>query len=349
MRIPVLILLSILLVAPLWAQSAVQSRDGELSVVVGSQGPRVTDRKGFSNPLNLPDGVDISSLVPIRGGWLAGTDRTVGARRELYLRLLDPGGLKQIPSPNFQVGRLRVDPVLLTRENQLVGLVWLEGEDRQSLSVRFSRWLGITWSRPEVISWTGEAQLALDAVVLQDGSWLVTWAGYDGNDDEIYTSVVVGDSFTKPLAVTDNLVPDILPTLAVHETGPLLAWNHFDGEEYRVSVLRLIEGRWREGWTEARGTFYPHFQRLEGSPMLMFYRPTSGRRSWELAQIGNGGTVVRRGAAEAVSNERPLVLRREREGARLEWPSKGEARSVTWDRDIPDEEKKKPDEGELGQ
>ena len=201
--------------------------------------------------MNLPDEVDVESLVAIRGGWLAGTDRQVGSRRELYFRMLDPGGLKQIPSPSGQIARLRVAPVLLTVDKELVGVVWLEGDNRQAMAVRFSRWLGITWSTPETISFTGRAQLALDATVLADGSWLVVWAGDDGEDDEIVLATVFADgSFSGPTALTDNLEPDILPTLTAHDTGAMLAWNQFDGEEYRVVVQQLFEGRWRERWVE---------------------------------------------------------------------------------------------------
>ena len=41
-----------------------------------------------------------------------------------------------------------MDPVILTRDGFVTGLVWLEGNNRESLDVYASHWLGITWSAP---------------------------------------------------------------------------------------------------------------------------------------------------------------------------------------------------------
>jgi len=57
-----------------------------------------------------------------------------------------------------------------------------------------------------------------------DGSgktWLV-WAGFNGISDEIYYSTWDGSSFTTPIAITDNNLPDVQPVLGIDDaTGTL--------------------------------------------------------------------------------------------------------------------------------
>ena len=298
--------------------------------MVGEFGPRVIDRKGFSNPLNAPAEARIQSLAKLRSGWLAAGDLPVENRRELYLRLLDAGGLKQLPTPRGSGARLRTEPVVLVADGDLRGLVWLEGESRDSLEVRASHWLGITWSRPLEITTGGDGgALAVDATLLEDGSWLVAWAGSDGEDDEIFWSLVLDGSSTEPLALTQNSVPDILPTVIRLGSNALLAWNEYDGYEYRVRVSRLFEGRWIDAWNESGGTFEPFLVLQDGEPLLLFYRYRDGARSWDLAELGGQGEILRRASMAVTGNDRPLVRKLDGD-TQLEWPISRDRRPVEW-------------------
>ena len=330
MRRPSLALFALAVAAPLTAQPAVQSRDGELAIIASDNGPRVVDQRGYSNPLLVPDEVRIASLAPIRAGWVAAGTQPVEGRQELYLRMLDAGGLKRLPNPAFQQARIRTEPVILTRDGLVLGLLWLEGETRESLRVHSSHWLGITWSRPAVIGadLPGGA-LALDATQLEDGSWLVVWAGFDGEDDEIYWSLVIGETATSPVALTDNSVPDILPTVTAVGQEALIAWNHFDGEEYRVRVSRMVEGRWDEARSEPRGTFEPLLITRDGVPTLLYFSYRGGEGSWDLTELGPAGEALRRFRAAASGRDRPLVRAIEGE-PHLEWSDRAESRRVDW-------------------
>jgi hypothetical protein len=316
--------------APLIAQPAVQSRDGELAIVAGEHGPRVIDDRGYSNPLSIPEEVAVNSLAAIRAGWVAAGTQPVGVRSELYLRMLDAGGLKRLPNPHSQQGRLRAEPVILSRAGAVEGLLWLEGEGRESLRVFFSVWLGITWSEPQPVGIDPPGgALALDAARLADGSWLVAWAGFDGEDDEIYWSLVIEGSATEPVALTDNDVPDVLPSVTAAGPDALLAWNHFDGEEYRVLVTRMSEGRWTEPRAEPRGTFEPVLLERDGVPTLLYFSYRGGEASWNLAELDPEGRALRRSSTAALGRDRPVVRPIDGE-PHLQWPTRGDRRRVEW-------------------
>jgi len=332
MRLVVSILLQICAVATLAAQPALQSRSGDLGVVPSEHGPRVRDDLGHSNPLNIAEDVDLFSLVQLRGGWLAAGVQPVGARRELYLRMLDPGGLKRLPVPTGQRAAIRHQPVLLAEDGTIEGILWLEGDGRESLAVKASRWLGITWSAPVTVAPVGPgSQLALDAVVLPDGSWLAVWSAFDGEDDEVLWSIGVDGSWTDPQPMSDNSVPDILPTVVPCKDGAMLAWNQFDGGEYRVVTARLLEGRWVPGWREDRGTLYPRLFQFEEGPALLFYSLSDRGREWRLRQYDQEGTLTRSGRTATVDSSQPLLLR-SGNAITLEWPETGGKRRIVWER-----------------
>lgn len=316
---------------PSAAQSAVQSADGQVFLVMGVQGPRVNDRRGYSTPLALPDEVVPENLVALRVGWLlAGCQQRVDDT-ELYLRRLDAGGLRSLPVPRGRTGRVRMSPVLLARDGELAGLVWLEGESRDSLAVRASRWLGITWSAPfDVSPAGGGSQLALDATVLGDGSWLLVWAGWDGEDDEILWSIVTDESATSPQPLSDNTVPDLLPTVLATEGGALAAWNTFDGDQYRVTAARLVEGRWAPAWTLETQTFFPHLERSDDVAHLLYFERSASDSAWVVAELGDEDRIVRRGRFPSPDNRRPLLLR-DGDDVTLESPRDASRHVISWD------------------
>ena len=109
----------------------------------------------------------------------------------------------------------------------------------------------------------------------------------------------------------------------------LLAWNEYDGDEYRVRVSRLVEGRWIEAWNESGGTFEPFLVLQDGSPMLLYSRYHEGARSWDLAELGGEGEVLRSSSMPMTASDRPLVRTLDGD-TQLEWPTSGDRRPVAW-------------------
>jgi len=73
-----------------------------------------------------------------------------------------------------------------------------------------------------------------------DGSgktWLV-WAGFNGISDEIYYSTWDGSSFTTPIAITNNDLPDVQPVLGIDDaTGTLwVQWLQLNGSAWNEPV-----------------------------------------------------------------------------------------------------------------
>ena len=130
MRRSIIILLSLCVSGAAWGQDAIQSADGRYGIIAGARGPRVANDRGASIPLDVPSGVRLRHLAPLRGGWIATGSQRVGVRDELFLRMLDPGGLKRIPAPGFQIGSMRQQPVVLSDGERLLGMLWLEGDAR---------------------------------------------------------------------------------------------------------------------------------------------------------------------------------------------------------------------------
>ncbi len=73
--------------------------------------------------------------------------------------------------------------------------------------------------------------------VLADGSWLLAWSAFDGQDDEIVWSRRAGNAWQPVKRLyPDNSVPDITPALtATADGGALIAWSRFDGHGYAAA------------------------------------------------------------------------------------------------------------------
>lgn len=315
---------------PVAAQSTLQSADGRVALTDGPEGARVADRAGSTTPLALPEEVVPEDLAALRVGWMLVGRQLTGGDSELYLKRLDNGGLRNYPVPGDRRGRHRMSPVVLAGDGELAGLVWLEGDERESMAVRASRWLGITWSAPADVSpATGGAQLALDGAMLTDGSWLLVWSGWDGEDDEVFWSVLTAEGATDPRPLTDNSVPDLLPTVLATPEGAVVAWNTFDGDAYRVATARRVEGRWVEGWSASPQTYFPRLIRSDGLAHLVYLERRPARAEWVVTELDDEGRRLRRGVVEADDNRKPL-LHRDGESVLLEHPVDGWRRRVVW-------------------
>lgn len=230
-------------------------------------------------------------------------------------------------------GAVVSDPVLDIGTEGLRGMAWLEGERADRLELRAARFENGRWLEPVVVSPQGTgSQLALSSATLADGSWLLVWSAFDGEDDEILWSRLADGRFSPPRPVAaDNAVPDVTPALGVLADGVLVAWSRYDGNDYRI-VLARFDG---ESWSEPevvgpRGSLAPSFEKAAGTSFLLFQ--TAVPRSWSIAELDARGKVLRRARSEAFRLERPLVEKVATEGIELRWPGEigGKSALALW-------------------
>ncbi|MEA2562590.1 MAG: hypothetical protein QOH06_4094 [Acidobacteriota bacterium] len=278
-------------------------------------GARLEMPGGRAVPVVLPQRADVSALAELGQGWLAaGSAPGEDGRRTLFLM----GSEGALPAPPGQQGAERRGAVFFVEDGTLQGMAWLEGNDDRTLAVRAAEWNGHAWQAVEPVSQPGPgSQIALAGAVLSDGSWLLAWSAYDGEDHEIVWArrTAQGWSPARPIS-KGNAVPDITPALAASGTGALLAWSRYDGESYRLQLARFD----KDGWKDERpvapsGSFHPSFQ---GSYLLY---QTAAPRSWSVLELAPSGTVLRRASALSALTERPVLSEDAEGGIRMRWIS----------------------------
>ncbi len=283
--------------------------------------------------IELPAGFFLDSLRGVAQGYLvAGSRPTKQGGHRLFVAESRGGQTRFLPPPPGAKGGKRAiqcQPTLLTEGGQLVGIAWLEGEAQDTLSVRAARWDGQGWRASETVSrFAGGSQLALTGAVLADGSWLLVWSRYDGNDDEIVASSSYGDGWSSVRRVSaDNTVPDIAPALTAVGTGALLAWSRYDGNDYRLMKARYSAGHWSpETMIGAAGSLYPSFSG-EGRKRTLLYR-TAKPRSWTVVELNGRGKILRHAKVASPGASRPVAGLSEQGALRLSWPGRAKAAKV---------------------
>jgi hypothetical protein len=260
----------------------------------------------------LPAGGELSTVAAVEAGWVAAGTRRTENGTELVLAAGDGEGFSFLPLPLGRDVRLRQDPVPLVADAELAGLTWLEGEDERSLAVRFARWEREKWGAARTVVAAGPGtQIALSAAALADGSWLLAWSRFDGEDDEVVWSRsrgVEGEAWSAPRRIAaDNAVPDITPALLATSGGVLAAWSRYDGEHYRV-VTAAFDGR---KWSAPRtagpaGSLYPTWEAAGGAALVLLTR-TAVPRGWMAVEVDGSGRALRTAAVAVSGTERPAV------------------------------------------
>jgi hypothetical protein len=275
-----------------------------------------------------------SAVIPLDGGWLAAGTQNVASGTELLLARDDGETVTFLPVPSARSGRLRANPVpLVVAGGELAALAWLEGNDLRSLGVRFARWDGERWSTPHAVAAPGPgSQIALTAMTLSDGSWLLAWSRFDGNDDEIVWTRSRGpeaDSWTAPRRIAaDNAVPDITPALVATHDGALAVWSRYDGENYRLVTARFDGRTWSTPRTVGPvGSVDPSWTATAGNALLL--ARTAVPRGWIALEVDATGRAQRRAAVEAAGAERPTVDLSPA-GATFRWLSLEDQVTVPW-------------------
>lgn len=279
-------------------------------------GNRLEMPGGRSLRLELPQRAEVSALAELNRGWIAaGSAEGEDGRRTLFL-LSAEGALA---APGGQEGAQRQGAIFFVENGTLQGMAWLEGNGDRSHAVRAAEWNGHAWKAVEPVSQPGPgSQIALAGAVLSDGSWLLAWSAYDGEDHEILWArrTAQGWSPARPVS-KGNAVPDITPALAAAGNGALLVWSRYDGESYRLQLARFD----KDGWKDERpiapsGSFHPAFR---GAPDHLYLLHQTARPSaWSVLELAPSGKVLRRASALSALMERP-VLSEGSEGIRLRW------------------------------
>jgi hypothetical protein len=277
---------------------------------------------GQVTELPLPPGTALHRLERLDKGWMAAGELDTTGRTDLYLLRSEEGNRSSFPvPPNVSGDPLRSGPMPLVERGRLVGLAWLSGVGVRQTAVYASQWSGLDWSQPELVSPIGPGtQIALDGAVLADGSWLLVWSGYDGNDDEVLWSRRVGDEWSVPTALHEpNDTPDITPSLVGTGRGALAAWNWFDGATYRVKLAAFEDGSWRElEFLGPAGSVRPSLTPA-GDGALLLYR-TVVPSAWALHELDGSGEPLRKAVVERETTLRPGLAAAGGPTPGLEWP-----------------------------
>ena len=295
-------------------------RDSDaLTLVPVKGGVRVELPGGRTVSVDLPERAEVSAFAAIDGGWVAaGSVPDASGRRRLFLLRGNDSASRPLAEPPGQEGIQRRGAVLLVDGGRLAGIAWLEGDGDRSLSVRAAVWNGKRWQAPERVSFPGPGtQIALTGAVLSDGSWLLAWSAFDGQDDEIVWARRLGDAWQPVQRLTHNSVPDITPAVAATaDGGALIAWSRFEGQGYQMRIARYGRDGWRdEHPAAASGSLYPSF--LGASRLL--YLDAAVPRSWSVLDLDAQGRVKARASVPSTL-QRPAVAF-EGGQVRMRWPA----------------------------
>lgn len=333
---------SALLAAPAEVQS-LQSGTGTTGWVLEARAGAATLRHGELRQTLSPGGsAEFSDLAARGDAWMvAGNRKTITGRSNLFVYLGQGDRRSELEMPP-SVSHDRVAPVLLVQRSEAVassgqellsgldlqGVAWLEGAGRKRYGVWFSAWSGDRLASPELVSPAGKgSQLALRGAALEDGSVLLVWTAFDGEDDEVFWSVrrprvepAEGARWSQPKRVsTDNRVPDIVPDLMADPDGARLVWSRYDGNDYRLMAAAFRSGSWSEPKVlGGPGSVYPRFLDGNEAGVVFFSASDVG---WRLIELDPGIEVVRSSAVlELPAGQRPVIESVDSAGVRFSVP-----------------------------
>ncbi len=310
------------------------------TLVSGRDGVRLELVSGARLDLELPADAALEAVFGSDASWVAVGTRPRGDRREVFVLLGQGanGPRRPLPSPPAAAS-VQARPVPLLSGSRFVGLAWLEGSDERSLGVKASSFRNGRWTAARTIAPPGPgSQLALVAARLADGSYLLAWSAFDGQDDEIlWSRGRLGAAWTTPRAVAPgNQVPDITPALIATGAGALLSWARFDGNDYRVVTSALAADRWSAPRTVGPpGSVFPTLERTADAIRLL--ARTAAPRGWEAIEADATGKPLRRASISTVGSpavdraDRPRLLPTSAGAVTFRWPGEVQAElSAHW-------------------
>jgi hypothetical protein len=300
-----------------------RGRSGVLVLTQQGTAIRVTGAGQAHESVAIPPGADIYSFRAVGNGWVAAGTTPSGEGSRLLLLASAPRAARDLVPP--RTGSQPRVPVLLTSAGALAGLAWLEGN-----TVRAAARTASTWDDAIAVATAAAGTtMGLAGTVLADGTWLLLWSAFDGEDDEIYWSARDhSGAWSAPARLAgDNAVPDITPAVRTGPAGAVAAWSRYDGREYEL-VLSQFDG---DGWSVPQrvagaGALRPSFPDVaegESDAPLLLYR-SARPRGWAVVE---GRAPFRELArSEDGIDERPLV-ERGAAGVGLRWSDAAPRRS----------------------
>lgn len=283
--------------------------------------------------VDLPPGATIRTLEPIADGWLAAGRLPDGNGTDLLLIAGGVQGADLLTVPDRGEARYRGQPFLFVEDGSLVGLAWAAGAGPRELEIWAAPWREGRWDTPELVSAKGVgSQVAPRGAVLEDGSWLLVWTAFDGQDSEVLFSRRQGAGWTGPESIhLPNDVPDILPDVVPVEGGALATWSWFDGSDYRLKSARLVGDRWTVSAPfGGKGSGEPSFFRTADRILLLYSSVIP--MSWSVVEVDSRGHRRRQAVAPVDTYRRPLLVLGDEDEGLLRWPEHDHP--LTW-RDLP--------------
>ncbi len=177
------------------------------------------------------------TLVSTRRGLLLVAARTDDNGSRLWARRWESGSWRRAGrAPS--AGRQNHHPAA-TAHSDGAWMVWVAGETatpRPGDPLYAARWDGRRWSDPEPLPSAPGEPMAPAITIDKRGRPVVVWAAGDGNDAEVWLSRRSDAArWSTPIALSDNEVPDIQPSIARTAAGRLLvAWSSYTPVGYEI-------------------------------------------------------------------------------------------------------------------
>ncbi len=258
-------------------------------------------------------------------GWIA-TGTTEYARgRRITLKASTGGGTQTLPSPPSVNGSIAWWPLPIVHHAQLVGLAWLEGDRLDRLAVVAASWNQGQWSQPVVVSPTGiGSQAGLAATVLDNGTWILAWTRFDGQDDEVVWASGDGFKFRRPTPLhRGNGVADILPSLAANGNQATAAWSREDGDRYILEMTHFDGQRWSKVNLDPVTAVGPQLHQKDDQLLISLWTQRGGHSTWALAKLTQRKLTIL--DSTDASQARPAVLGKSGTFARVPSETRGDS------------------------
>jgi hypothetical protein len=282
---------------------------------------RVERQGGGSQRIAVRKNELLTTIAETRSGWTAAGIKQVRHGTELVVISRGTSGTRRLPTPEVQRHDLRLRPTLLVDDENMDGLAWLEGTDITSLSVRTAQRTGEEWSDVNVVAAPARgSQTGLVATALADGSWLLAWSAFDGNDDDILWSRGRGGQWSSARRVTQNdTLPDVTPTLIATGNGALLSWSRLINGEYQVVLARFDGTNWSPpSALGPRGSLDPRFVLRDDTLHLIFRNAWPA--GWTVADVAATGRMQRIAILAGKQASSPVLMRSVGDSVELQWP-----------------------------
>jgi hypothetical protein len=317
---PAAFALSALLALPLAAQTLeTRAGAGPLKLQKTGSAWQLDSGRGPA-PLQVPASTRFSALRAAGSSFAAaGVDQgPKGASLVVVAGSADGKSVEVLPAPAVAAGEIAFLPTPVVGPGGLEALLWIEGKNHQSGALKVALWNAGGFASPGVISPAGPGtQTALQALRLNDGTWLAVWSAFDGQDDEILWSRGSVHGWSPAKSLTGNAVPDVTPTLRLTPGGAVVVWSFYDGNDYRLQSSTLRDWTWTDGEVfGGKGSNNPVFAETEAAT-LTFRQVVP--ETWQVVELDEQGKVRRQASLPTATRRPPAIVAVDNNAVTIEW------------------------------